>query len=769
MAKNNGNKKENYIAIESKAKKLEALIHLCNKIRESERRSPIPMNDFLYLTSKNPEHVFRDIFQFVHDMIHYYVPEGEDEYKSSDHSIGFKAYDSSNLLVDGCDNPFFADRLFANRLMNLTKIFRQGTQNNRIYIFEGPPGSGKSTFLNNFLAKIEEYARTEEGTTYKTYWRLDIEKLGGFAKIKRKILEVDTNNSDGGHESVLNEIDTIDFPNKYLEFSCPNHDHPILQVPKELRKQFLDELIPDGHFKERLFTEKQYEWVMKSQPCSICNSIFKSLIDITKDPIEVFGMISARKNYFNRQLGEGISVFNPGDPLINKPLKNPQLQHLLNELLKHDDVNFTTSYLSKTNNGVLALMDIKEYNIERLKNFHGIISDGIHKVELTEENVKTFFMGLVNPEDKVHYEKVQSFQDRIVSVKIPYVLDFNTEVAIYKSKFGKKITKHFLPRVLENLAKIIISSRMDKANAELRRWIKNPDKYTKYNDKNMLLLKMEVYSGKIPRWLTDEDVKAFDKKTRKEIIAASEREGTQGISGRKSLMIFNSFYSKYYDPEKPITMECVREFFSKDDKDENIPKDFIEKLVDLYDYNVLQEIKESVYYYNESQIARDIMNYLFALNYDIGEEKKSDYTRDIIEISDEYLKNLENLFLGIGVSDGDRKEFRKDMLNEYITTTLSQEIRVQNKDIQESTQFKTLFEKYTRNLKENSLAPYLENENFRRAIQDYSTTRFDKYDYRLRRDVEHLFKNLQSKFGYTEAGARQVSLYVLDKDLIKKY
>ena len=81
-----------------------------------------------------------------------------------------------------------------------------------------------------------------------------------------------------------------------------------------------------------------------------------------------------------------------------------------------------------------------------------------------EENIKTLFMGLVNPNDKEHYEKIPSFQDRIIQVQVPYILDYNTEVAIYKKRFGSKIEKYFLPGVLENLAKIIISTRLVKIN-----------------------------------------------------------------------------------------------------------------------------------------------------------------------------------------------------------------------------------------------------------------------------------------------------------------
>ena len=184
---------------------------------------------------------------------------------------------------------------------------------------------------------------------------------------------------------------------------------------------------------------------------------------------------------------------------------------------------------------VLALMDIKEHNIERLKNLHGVISDGVHKVLLIEEQIKSFFIGLINPEDKHHFDNVKSFQDRIVTVDIPYILDYKTEVAIYTNKFGKKICERFLPRVLNNFAKIIISSRMMQNSPGINRWITNIENYRKYLDKNKLLLKMDIYTGIIPTWLSDEDLGRFDKEMRKAVLADSDREGKKGFSGRQSI------------------------------------------------------------------------------------------------------------------------------------------------------------------------------------------------------------------------------------------
>lgn len=763
---------QNFSDIEEKGKRLEALYDLSKNMRSKQRRTPLPFNDFLHLASTQPELVFRDVFQLFHDMVHHFVPDGVEEYPEHEHSIGFMGYDCEDLFVTNCDIPFFADRLFANRLMKLVNGFKQGTLRNHIFLFEGPPGSGKSTFLNNILLKLEDYTHREEGSIFKTYWKLDIEKLGGFRNFANKFSFQNDEQSSAYFRSQFQRVaaNAKDKPMKYLEFSCPRHDHPILQIPKTYRKKFLDALISDEEFKEKLFNRKEYEWVLKDVPCNICSSIFDNVLETVGEPLEVFDMVAAKRFRYNRQFGEGISVFNPGDPLYRKPIDNPNLQKMINNLLRTDNIDFVYSDLAKTNNGVLALMDIKEHNIERLKNLHGVISDGVHKVLLIEEQIKSFFIGLINPEDKHHFDNVKSFQDRIVTVDIPYILDYKTEVAIYTNKFGKKICERFLPRVLNNFAKIIISSRMMQNSPGINRWITNIENYRKYLDKNKLLLKMDIYTGIIPTWLSDEDLGRFDKEMRKAVLADSDREGKKGFSGRQSIQVFNEFINKFKNG-KIVTMKDVKKFFSekKGGSFDQIPIGFISSLEDLYDYNVLQEVKEAIYYYNEDQIKTDIKNYLFAINYEPEVRRVSEFTGEELHITDDFFKNFEGFFLGTTSAEDKRKEFRKEVHHEYITKTLSVEMRAENKDIEETDQFKSLLKRYTRTLKENALAPYAGNDNFRRAILDYGKEGFRTYDNRLRRDVTLMIENLVKKFGYTQEGAQQVSLYVLDKNLVKKY
>ena len=261
-----------------------------------EACAPIKFSKFLDNTIKEPQVIFRNISQLFFDMMHHYIPKGVEEYPNDSESIGFLNYDFSKLFVNDSDEPFFADRLFSNKLINLVDGFKNGLQNNTILLFEGSTGSGKSCFLTNLLDKFEEFTKLPEGMVYETLWRLDIEKFGGFLHLPQNQME-------------RKGMPNMPFPEKYLDIPCPSHDHPILQIPKSSRRKFLEELIVDGEFKEKLFGEKEYEWVFKNEACTVCSSIYHKLLEKLGNAHEVLEMLYPRKYQFSKRRGEGITIF----------------------------------------------------------------------------------------------------------------------------------------------------------------------------------------------------------------------------------------------------------------------------------------------------------------------------------------------------------------------------------------------------------------------------------------------------------------------------
>jgi len=755
-----------------------AIRHLNRNISEREQSQTISFDDFLKILTLRPASVVRNAFQTFHDMIRTYVGVGRDEYPDDPESINYVNYDCGDLFVNDTDRPFFADRLFANRLINHVDAMKGSARQNKIYIFEGPPGSGKSTFLNNLLLKFEEYANSEAGTRYEVVWRIDRRLLARISETQVAPFADRFPNLLDEHEPGQPELSGMkNSPYRsgdFVEIPCPSHDNPLLLIPKRDRRSFCDDLFKNDEFKWKLFTDKEYEWVFRETPCTICGSIFDALIQRLPTSRDIYRMIHARPYRFNRRLGEGITVFNPGDkPMKQNVMTNEQLQRKIDILLGDSNaVKYLYSSFAKTNNGLYALMDVKSYNAERLLELHNIISEGIHKVEDVEENVKSLFIALMNPEDQKTIEGFQSFTDRIEFIKIPYVMDLNTEVEIYRNTFGKHIDESFIPRVLHNFARTIISTRMNTTSEALLEWIGEPEKYGQYCDENLQILKMELYTGHIPAWITEEDRKRLTAKRRRLIIDESEKEGVTGLSGRDSIKIFSDFYAAYARKDMLISMSSLNSFFTKwrTGLKEMLPEGFLDSLLRNYNYSVLQEVKESLYYYNEEQIARDLLNYMFAVNFEAGSVATCRFTNEKLEISEDFLRAIEGRLLGMEIEESSRREFRRETQKEYASRTLTQEILAEGTEPAETGLYQSLHERYVHNLKEKVLEPFLDNANFRRAIKDYDTEVFKTHDKRIRDDVTFLINNLcADKYHYTKQSAKEVCVYVIDNDLARRF
>ena len=740
--------------------------------REKIKHYSLTFKDYLNILRESPGLLIRDIFQLIYDMVHSYVPEGIDEYPDDPESVHYLKYDFYNLFIKESDSPFFADRLFANRFMNLIKSFNQVPDWNKIYFLEGPPGSGKSTFLKNFLDKFELYMKSDEGECYETCWKIEKSR---FLDPGALLFSLDSPVLNNAKTSIgkdpQKEKQLLDFNNPVLEIHCPNHDHPILQIPKAYRKQFLYDVIADEKFKEKLFSQKKYEWIFKDEPCTICTSLYESMLEKLHSPLDVLSMLHPRRSRYNRRLGEGLSVYNPGDLLRKKPVTNLLIQNSLDNLFGDSGkVNYLHSNLAKTNNGIYVVMDIKNYNKDRLLNLHGIISDGIHKVENIEENIRTMFMGLINPQDKEFIEKTKSLKDRSLYIKMPYILDYKTEVQIYKNIRGEKLESLFLPLVLENFARIVIASRLEKESDNIKKWIGDSQKYSLICDSEFQLLKMDLYAGVIPEWIQEDDRRKFKAELRKNIINESEKEGISGFTGRESIHIFNEFLSINYKKDKHINMQMVYDFFTNQKKEllERLPDSFLDSLINLYDYSVLQQMKICIYSYSRSKISQNILDYIFGVNFDVGAIEKNKYTGKIIEVSDVFLSSIEDFLIGTKVSAETRLGYRDEILQKYISKTVN-EISLEGKKIKETELYSNLYKKYVQNLKNNALDPFMANKNLRNAIKEFGTKEFKSHDKKIKRDSTYLIQSLIRKFNYDKEDAKEICIYVIDKDLASKF
>ena len=97
-----------------------------------EQRPTLSFSDFIKELIAHPHRVVRSVYQVYSDMIKTFVSADVDEYPDDPESIHYLNYDCSRLFVEGSDRPFFADRLFANRLIAHVDSLSFGAQQNKI-------------------------------------------------------------------------------------------------------------------------------------------------------------------------------------------------------------------------------------------------------------------------------------------------------------------------------------------------------------------------------------------------------------------------------------------------------------------------------------------------------------------------------------------------------------------------------------------------------------------------------------------------------------
>ena len=732
--------------------------------REERAQKVFSFSEYLKIMREKPYLVFRTAPEILRDLVREKLVKKSETNPDDPEAIGYTGYDCSELLEKGHSQPFFASVMFSHVLAEEIEALAKNSRQNRIYVFEGPHGCGKSTFLKNLLAQYQEYIN--ENPMFEVFWKIEKEN---FEFLKSKACSFDHNNLDKEKRS--------DFMGNCLEIPCPGHDRPILVIPKKFRADFLNNILTDKEWKRKIFEEKSHDWVLNREACPVCQSLFSTLYNrFGRDMEKVLEVLQVRYYLFNRTMGQGIKVLRSGDESSGKNIvTNEMLQKRITNFFGDSHlVRYRFSKQAQANNGLMVLEDIKNFNVDRFMGCHNLVSEGAQSVgEDVEEEINCLFIALMNPEDRGKIQDTASLKDRITFVNIDYPTDVETEVEIYKSVFGKDVGKNFLPKILRYFATVVVASRLPKkasSDTFLKEFISGDEfgsHYADYCDKDGLVFLMEISRGNLPDWLVEKHRVGFKARVRRKILdVIKEKSGKSGYSARQSISFLESFISYHSRVEKHLVgikdvLSFFKKFFSKVGKND-VPEHFLEHILRIYNREVTDEMKEALYYYNAERIGKDIKQYLFAINFETGVKKRCVYTGEEIEMSDDFLKNIERHILG-KVPDSQLHDFRKHTQKEYITKTLTQEMRNNRKNIEETELYGKLCEAYISKLKTGALDPWIESDNFRRAIYDYGLPQFDSYGERIREHVSLMMKNLTGeKFGYTPEGAKKIAVYVLD-------
>ncbi|AZV55444.1 PrkA family serine protein kinase [Clostridium sp. AWRP] len=429
-------------------------------------------------------------------------------------------------------------------------------------------------------------------------------------------------------ESIKKALETSE-PIYALE-GCPMREEPLHLIPKHLK----------GSFEKALGVE------IEGDLCPVCKYRLKH------DYGGEYEKFPVTTTDFSIRSRKGIGVVPPVDPNNqDTSVLTGSIDISKMDMYPEDDPRIFSlnGAFNVGNRGLVEFIEVFKNDVEYL---HTIITATQEKsVPSPGKGSMIYFDGIILAHsNESEWNKFKSdhtneaILDRIVKIEVPYCMELNEEIKIYKKILGKsQFNAHIAPHTIEIAAMFAILSRLSPSN------------------KVDPMTKLKIYNG--------EDI--VEKGTTKKIDfselkeEAGSREGMTGISTRFIVKALDSALSNSeYNCINPLSViesltKAVKDLdIAEDDKQRYLTfiKDTIRK-----EYNKVleKEITRAFIHSFKEQAESLFDNYLDHAEAYVNKNKiKDQSTGEELEPDETFMRSIEE---HIGISENSAKGFRTDV------------------------------------------------------------------------------------------------------------
>ncbi|MEQ8175566.1 MAG: PrkA family serine protein kinase [Syntrophomonadaceae bacterium] len=434
-----------------------------------------------------------------------------------------------------------------------------------------------------------------------------------------------------GKSSIMESLKRVleQSPPVYVLKGCPMREDPLHLIPKHLRSQFEEALGVN----------------IEGELCPVCRY---RLVNEYHGEYENFPVTSSG---FSIRSRKGIAVVPPVDP------NNQDASVLVGsvdiskmDLYPEDDprVLSLNGAFNAGNRGLVEFIEIFKNDVEYL---HTILTATQEKsIPSPGKGSMIYFDGIILAHsNEAEWNKFKSdhtneaILDRIVKVEVPYCLELDQEVKIYKKILKKSNYRaHIAPHSIEIASMFAIISRLNDSN------------------KVDMVSKMKVYNGEE---IVQKD--ATQKIDIKELREEAGREGYKGISTRFIMKaIDNALSESEHDCINPIILlETLIKAVRNSDSGEEEKKKYLTYLQDHikkeYHRILEKEVTKAFIYGYREQAETLFNNYLDHAEAFVNKVKLKDRnTGEELEPDEPFLESIEGQ---LGLTGSAARGFRHDV------------------------------------------------------------------------------------------------------------
>ncbi len=727
---------------------------------ETNRRI-LSFEEYLGLVSESPKQHTRGAAQFAVDMMDYFGTETPSDLsgRPGNHHPRFKIFD---FPIDGIAPKVVGHEAVQNQLYKTLKAFARQGLNNKLILLHGPNGSAKSSMIHAMMAGLENYSKLPEGALYSFNWVFPLEHY------TKGNIGINTYSASKASVTTYARIPDEEIA---ARVPCDLKDHPLLVIPQEQRKAFLEQLLGPSQAQELWNHLPNY--LTKGDLCHRCKQIFDVLITSNGGDFKKILMnIQVERIYFARRYRKGLVTIEPQlhvDAQYQQLSINKNLASLPASLQSLNLFTLTGD-LVDGNRGLVEYSDLLKRPIDSFKYLLSACETGAVNVGNTIAYLDTLLLGSANEiqlDAFKEFPDFTSFKARIELIRVPYLLSVSDEKEIYESQLQQIAgEKHVAPHVSWTLALWAVLTRLKKPNS-----INFPPNVSSLVASLHPLDKAKLYdTGELPNNISPEErkvLRASIAKLRDEYSNVPYYEGRMGASARELKTVLSDASQNPDFPclsplavlreiEELTKRTSEYEFLKQDIKDGyHNAAEFIELVRNEYITRIDREVRDSIGIYDSAQWEDFLKKYVLHISIALKKEKiKNPITGKMEDPDFTLISEFERIVEG-PEENREKDAFRQNIISQVGVWALDHP--------KEPMSYAKVFPEFWRKLEKH----YFESQKslltqMSDALLVYGTDASDP-DSEGGRLAHQTVENMKSKLDYCEGCAREIITFLMQQ------
>ncbi len=718
-------------------------------------RTILSFEEYLALFLQNPRAQARNAAQFLKDAIDWF---GVDSVPHPSGKIRrFKIFDRA---TDEREGRVAGQEEVQNSVYRLLGNFARAGRVNKLIMLHGPNGSAKSSIVDALKAGMEHYSRQPAGALYHVNWVFPSEKL-----IKGSIGFGEKLAAQGELATYAHlEADQIE-----VRLACEMKDHPLFVIPRDERKQLLEQSLREAGPKEDFVIS---DYLLEGELCHKCRKVYDALLTVNSgDYLKLLRHVQVERFYISRRYQIGTVTVEPQmsvDATYHQvaadrsPMNLPAALHNVALFEPH-------GALVSANRGLIEYSDLLKRPLEAFKYLLGASETAEVPLEHFILELDEVLIASSNEKHLAAFKELPdfaSFKGRIELVRVPYLRRWRVEQQIYDTQVTQTtVGKHVSPHVTEVASLWAVLTRLKKPVTD-----RYPAEVKDLVERLTPVEKLHLYEeGHPPDRLSQAQAKEL-KKALGDIYGESDAypnyEGRSGASAREiKTALFNAAQNPNY---KCLSALAVLEELEGLCKDKSVYEFLQQEVVDGYHEHedfvkaaereyldvVDDEIRDSMGLVSEGQYRELVERYVQHVSHWVkGEKMRNRVTGDMERPDEARMGELEGIVMPKGE---DASEFRRAVISQIGAH------KVDHPDL--ALDYPRIFPDLFRRLRDHFF------EERKRVVQKnaenvlrYLSEERAALSSKEQTQVESTLKVLTTKYGYCENCAKDTLLFLRRK------